>query len=543
MLLAAGCLFLPSYAARTAKAAQGTASAAAGTSPDLATQGDESLAEDVDEEATGSQPPFSVGSIVGTYASTNIGRDGQFPVADIGVFTFDGVGRFSGTVTVNLPGQDFTTRIPDFQSSFTGTYTVRPDGTGTTTTRFTLPGGATQETSSHFVITEAVVRSGQRIAREFKLVADNLSVTSGNLDVAVLQKIPSGGFSNASLLGTYGFHTTGYGGAQPTADAGLTTFDGRGNTTVYFNQNIPGGENIPGFPAPAFQRQVFSSSVDLTYEVNPDGTGKSNVAHFIITQAKKIGDKLVGTEVFFIADALDPFTGNLQTTILTRLSEKTDPERGGFTVASLNGTYGGKVIGRGGQTPQITAAALSFNGAGRFDGSGVINLPGQAYGQRVFQPAPFVGTYTVQPNGLGTTLNGGESYFVITKSKLINGVKVATEFALVVKELQSTGNLITAIFTRLPDGGEFSAASLRGTYASNAIGYGGQMPEAGVGTFTFNGAGVSSTSFFQNTPGVTAFDRQIFEGRDIVGSYTVGANGLGQTLFLIRPAASGKAPW
>ena len=36
--------------------------------------------------------------------------------------------------------------------------------------------------------------------------------------------------------------------------------------------------------------------------MNPDGTGKSNVAHFIITQAKKIGNQLVGTEIFFIAD-------------------------------------------------------------------------------------------------------------------------------------------------------------------------------------------------------------------------------------------------
>ncbi len=54
--------------------------------------------------------------------------------------------------------------------------------------------------------------------------------------------------------------------------------------------------------------------MNLTYAVNPDGTGKSNVAHFVITQAKKIGNQLVGTEVFFIADALDPFTGNLQTT-------------------------------------------------------------------------------------------------------------------------------------------------------------------------------------------------------------------------------------
>lgn len=529
ILFAMVLLLLPD-AMRTAGAAQ--IHAAAAPLPDPALQGDEFLGEDEEEGPASNPPPFTVASIVGTFAWTHIGHGGQFPGAGLGVLTFDGAGTFSGTVTLNLPGEDFTNRTPDFRTSFSGSYTLNPGGTGTSTARFTLPGSGRQETSSHFVVTKAVVRSGRRIARELRLVADRLSVISGNLDVAVLKQIPSGGFSNASLSGTYGSHGTGYGGAQPAVDAGFTTFDGRGNTTVYLNQNIPGEEDIPGFPAPAFsQRQVFSGSANLTYQVNPDGTGKSNVAHFVITQAKKIGNQLVATEVFSIADALDRFSGNLQTTTLTRLSSSPNPERGGFTAASLKGMYGGKVIGRGGPTQQITAAMLRFDGAGGFDGPGTINLPGQVYGQRIFLSAPFVGTYTVQPNGFGTTLNGGESYFVVTKSKLINGVNVAIEFALVVKELQPTGNLITAIFTRLPDGGEFTAASLRGTYASNAIGYGGQMPEAGVGTFTFNGAGVSSTSFFQNTPGSTAFDRQIFEGTNIVGSYTVDANALGQALF------------
>ena len=110
----------------------------------------------------------------------------------------------------------------------------------------------------------------------------------------------------------------------------------------------------------------------------------------------------------------------------------------------------------------------------------------------------------------------------------MKGVKVATEFALVVKDLQPTGNLITAIFTLLPDGGTLSEASLRGTYAANAIGRGGQMPEAGVGIFTFNGAGGFSSHFRQNIPGDTVFDRQIFEG-GVTGSYTLAATGLGQT--------------
>ena len=471
--------------------------------------------------------------MVGTFAWTHIGHGGQFPVAGLGVLTFDGAGRFSGTVTLNLPGEDFTTRIPDFRTSFSGSYTLNPDGTGTRTARFTLPGSGRQETSSHFVVTKAVVRSGRRIAREFRLVADSLSVISGNLDVAVLKQIPSGGFSNASLSGTYGEHWTGYGGAQPAVDAGFTTFDGRGNTTVYFNQNIPGEEDIPGSPAPSFsQRQVFSGSANLTYQVNPDGTGKSNVAHFVITEAKKMGNQLVATEVFFISDDLDRFSGNLHTTTLTRLSVVSRSRARRLHRREPQGN-----VRRQGHRARWSDAAdhrrhVAFNGAGRFDGPGIINLarpgirpediPNGSIRRHIHRAAERVRHHAQRRRDLTS---------VITKSKLINGVRVATEFALIVKELQPTGNLITAIFTRLPDGGEFSAASLRGTYASNAIGYGGQMPEAGVGTFTFNGAGASSTSFFQNTPGSTAFDRQIFEGTNIVGSYTVDANVLGQALF------------
>jgi hypothetical protein len=108
---------------------------------------------------------FSRASLVGTYASTNIGRGGLSPVADVGVFTFDGNGGFSGVVDVNLPGSSFLERNT-FRSSFTGTYTVNTDGTGATSTSFSLPDGSTRQTSSVFVISEFDPRSGIRIATE-----------------------------------------------------------------------------------------------------------------------------------------------------------------------------------------------------------------------------------------------------------------------------------------------------------------------------------------------------------------------------------------
>jgi hypothetical protein len=477
---------------------------------------------EVSDENTAGNAIFSEASIRGTYASTNIGRGGLSPVSDIGVFTFNGSGAFSGVVNVNLPGASFQERII-FRSSFTGTYKVNADGTGTTTTTFSLPDGSTRETSSIFVITDFKPQSGIKVATEFTLIADDLSSTSGNLDVAVLKSIPNGGFSTASLKGTYGFSTSARGGPLPTADAGLTTFDGRGKSTVYFNQNIPG--EFFG------QRQIFSDSTDLTYTVNPDGTGSSNVANFIITEAETINGQSVGTEVFFITNDLDPFTGNLQTTVAKRLSSNPNPAAGGFGKTSLRGAYAGMVIGQGSLTQQVTAAVLNFDGSGNFSGSGTINLPGASFGQRIFSEAPFVGTYSVNANGVGTTLNGGESLFVITKSERLNGIKTATEFALVVKELQPTGNLITATFTRLPDTGTFSVASLRGTYATTVLGQGGYLPEAGIGTITYDGVGGAASTFKQNIPGDAFNQRQIFEG-NTTGTYTVNATGIGTTSFI-----------
>ena len=125
-------------------------------------------------------------------------------------------------------------------------------------------------------------------------------------------------------------------------------------------------------------------------------------------------------------------------------------------------------------------------------------------------------------------MNGGESIFVITKADKIHGVKIAKEFALVVKDLQATGNLITATFTRLPGNGVFTEASLRGAYTVYAIGEGGYLPEAGVGTITFDGAGGLQSDFTQNVPGQTFNQRALFKG-SVTGQYQVNSRGMGST--------------
>ena len=53
---------------------------------------------------------FTNGSLKGNYAYTLIGEGGPLPQSGLGVMTYDGVGSFSGTATVNLPGTSLRER-------------------------------------------------------------------------------------------------------------------------------------------------------------------------------------------------------------------------------------------------------------------------------------------------------------------------------------------------------------------------------------------------------------------------------------------------
>ncbi len=517
ILLAIGLIF-SRVEAGAAESPQGSSPAARTPVLDATAQDDEASSEDVSDDRAGALP-FTVASIAGTYSSVNIGRGGVAPVSDVGIFKFDGAGRSSGFANVNLPvpGEDVKSRFI-FHSTMTGAYSVDPNGTGATDTRFSLPDGTAGQRTSILVITKYMLRAGTKIATEFVLITNDLSWTTGNVDTVVLKRLPDGEFNNASLVGTFAFELIGRGGSSPLADVGLATFDGRGRSTVYSNQNIPG--EFFG------DREIRSRTFDVGYSVNPDGTGDGGAAYFVITEAKRQGEKLVATEVTLISKELDQETGSLQTTVSKRISPNPNPNAGGFTKNSISGQYAATVIGRGSQVPQSTAAVLAFDGSGQFSGKGMINLPGILYGERRFVEAPFVGTYTVKANGTGTTLDGGEAIFVITDTDRINGVKVATEFALLVKDLQPTGNLMTATFTRLPAAGVFSRASLRGRYALVNTGRAGQSPESGVGVATFDGGGRFVTEFIQNIPGQSYRERTLLRGT-AESSYDVDATGMG----------------
>ena len=94
------------------------------------------------------------------------------------------------------------------------------------------------------------------------------------------------------------------------------------------------------------------------------------------------------------------------------------------------------------------------------------NVVNQQTGERSFLEFPPGGTFTINPDGTGKLkfTNAGvvikESVFVITKAErravrfgnqVIPGDKVAVEIALVAKEANGQGHLLTGIATRLPE--------------------------------------------------------------------------------------------
>jgi hypothetical protein len=126
---------------------------------------------------------------------------------------------------------------------------------------------------------------------------------------------------------------------------------------------------------------------------------------------------------------LPPFCRDLQA------QERGSVPKNQFSPASVCGDYGAIAT----YGPNI-ARALAFevmDGHGNLRGAATVNQPGPNNTTRSISKIGISGTYTVDENGMGRmdltiALPGGGSAsvtedFVITKTKMINGVLIATE--------------------------------------------------------------------------------------------------------------------
>ncbi|MGH9608352.1 MAG: hypothetical protein ACRD34_01650 [Bryobacteraceae bacterium] len=93
-------------------------------------------------------------SMIGTYAA-NVGRG-------LGLIAFDGRGNATGSSLVNQPGPNGTRTITNV--TFSGTYSVSSNGTGTISLAVYLPNGSTQDVTEDFAIRKAEARGGALIA-------------------------------------------------------------------------------------------------------------------------------------------------------------------------------------------------------------------------------------------------------------------------------------------------------------------------------------------------------------------------------------------
>jgi hypothetical protein len=268
-------------------------------------------------------------------------------------------------------------------------------------------------------------------------------------------------FSNASIQGVYALTSLAEGGRAPGASIGMLRFNGQGNVS---------GQIITNMPGPTYQeRRVEQGSVEGTYTVDEtgvgfgrtetvhrygDGTVLATAARFMINQAEASITESMAQSLTVMQEGLDPATGGLVTASLTRL-----PDDGGFSLESLRGTYSGVGFAYGGQSPVSGTGFITFDGQGGTNASNVQNFPGASFDERVFvtfdTPA---GQYTLGENGIGTITSaqeyevGAVADLVITRAKVIGGIKVAQEYFWFLRDLLPTSGLATSrISKQFPD--------------------------------------------------------------------------------------------
>ncbi|MCY1019760.1 hypothetical protein [Pyxidicoccus sp. MSG2] len=261
--------------------------------------------------------------------------------------------------------------------------------------------------------------------------------------------------TTAGFKGRYSITGVGWGGQTPMASVGVLRFDGQGRVS---------GREIMNVPGPGFERRSLSSlSWNGAYEVDPDGSGYGSTelaaslpdgstrkvrTTLLITRASMMGGEVIVQEASLMQHDPEPASGSLVMYSVFR-----QPDEGSFSLSSFRGIYAGPGLGRGNQLPAaaIGIGAVNFNGAGRFTGVDVQNLPADSFAHR--RIATFdtpEAHYTVDEDGLGMILApNGQAHLVVTRSEPNDGVRLCLEYFFVTNELHPlTGNLVTTFVTR-----------------------------------------------------------------------------------------------
>ena len=315
-------------------------------------------------DSSSSNPTFTDANLSGTFFTSNLDQSGGI-IAEFGDTTYDGKGNgtYTGTYSSLSAGANQA-------ESDSGAYSVNSNGL------FTLTG-----TSG------SVTNCGLSADTNTAVCASVSNKTYQSIGVSV--KAGSGGYSNASLDGTYYLasldETEGVTVKGSTAEFGSITFDGKGNGTFTGTMGSSTGAN-----------QADNDSG--TYAVNPNGA-------FTLT----------GTSGSVMNCGLSASTNTVVCSTVSapayqNIAVMVKAGSGGYSNASLSGKYY-MVEGdtNGGFNSQISN--LTFNRLGSFTAVGTLNnatAANQSSSSSGSYSVNASGTFTVTPSG-GSAMQCGMS--------------------------------------------------------------------------------------------------------------------------------------
>jgi hypothetical protein len=418
---------------------------------------------------------YSTSSLQGRFAFSMSGNVAGNAFFRAGTFSADGLGGLSsGLEDIN----ESTGVTPSL--SFTGNYSVAPDGRGTLVfSDGHIPG------KFNFVF----VNDNQLQVIGF----DGFGTAAGRADAQ-----DAATFGPSALLGTYVFDFAGVQGANELSQIGEFAADGNGHVTSGAMDANAGGI--------ASQAAISGG----TYTVDAT-TGRGTAT--LVTSGTPL------TFGFYIVTrGSAKFVGMDPTPRVAGITSQQAPNTT-FNVSSLNGSFAFLLSNSRSKGNYASAGSFVANGAGGIS-SGVLdeNLSGTPNANFAFS-----GAYTVAANGRGTaTFTGARAYVFYLGAP---GSAFFQETDSLHPNVASNGFLAQQQVTA------FSQSLLTGNYSISSSGLSGSSIETFTGEMAANGAGVIETGIIDVNVGGTPTSAQ-----SLTGVYAASSSAERGTLTLTLPA-------
>jgi hypothetical protein len=335
---------------------------------------------------------YSTARITGDYAFGATGFDNANNRAAIaGRFTSNGTGTLA-----NVAG-DVNAYGTDYSMNFTAAnYTVSNTATGRGTMNLAFTFGGTPD-SLNFVF--YIVNPGKL----FVMVNDPVTTATPLLNgVVVQQRIPAGGFTNASLNGNMVIYLTGRSvcgggtGSVPKAGAGLLTANGNGAFSLTYDENYCRAPN------------AFTDAPG-TYSVASNGRTSITVGGFSL--------------VAYLEDLNQIFLFVSDSNVLFGFGEP--QAAGSFTNSALKGPYAGFATNPAAFGVVVFSGEFSADGAtptGNITGAEDIGVPSGAVSGATFKASYSVASSPTNGRGTMTVTSGtggNAVIYMISASKFV----------------------------------------------------------------------------------------------------------------------------